>query len=98
LLGLIDSLKANAHLNPIEKRQVSEAEKGVAILVKRMARGELEASTTQKVYAMVTAIANADLATASAVQTDLANHDWRDHKDWLKGIKILIQLAVKKFT
>jgi protein transport protein SEC31 len=95
LLGLASSLKL-AQLNPVEKRQLSEAEKGVAILVKKLARGDVLEATASKVYNLVTAIANADLNSAAAIQTDLANHDWRDHKDWLKGVKILIQLATKK--
>ncbi|GAX19890.1 protein transport protein SEC31 [Fistulifera solaris] len=98
LLGLVDALRNNAQLNPVEKRQLAETEKAIAILVKKMARGELAEDTTGKVYSMVGAVNNSDLVSASLVQTDLANHDWRDHKDWLKGIKLLIQLGVKKFT
>lgn len=98
LLGLVDVLRNNAQLNPVEKRQLSETEKAIAVLVKKMARGELAEDTTSKVYSMVGAVNNSDLALASSIQTDLANHDWRDHKDWLKGIKLLIQLGVKKFS
>ena len=98
LLGLVEALRNNAQLNPVEKRQLAETEKAIAVLVKKMARGELAEDTTSKVYSMVGAVNNSDLPSASLIQTDLANHDWRDHKDWLKGIKLLIQLGVKKFT
>jgi protein transport protein SEC31 len=65
--------------------------------VKKLALGDLAEVTVGKVYAMVTAVGNGDMASASSIQTDLANHDWKDHKDWLKGIKLLIQMAMKKF-
>lgn len=32
----------------------------------------------------------------SLILQDLANTVWNQHKDWIKGIKILIQLAAKK--
>ena len=95
LLGVVAALK-DARLNPVERRQVVEAEKGVAILVKKLARGGLEQETVTKAYSLVGAIANRDMRTASSIQTDLAHHDWRDHKDWLKGMKLLIQLTTKK--
>ena len=33
---------------------------------------------------------------ASAVQVALVNSHWAAHKDWLKGVKFLCQLAQKK--
>jgi protein transport protein SEC31 len=32
---------------------------------------------------------------ASATQTDLVNTAWTQHKEWIKGIKVLIQLSSK---
>ena len=61
-----------------------------------MAREGLSEESTGRVYQLVTALCNRDYATASAAQTHLANTEWRDHKDWLKGLKILITLASKK--
>ena len=97
LLGTADALKA-APLNPVEKRQLAEAEKGVAILIKKLARDALSDEINQQVYALASAVAVRDFGTASAVQTTLANSEWREHKDWLKGVKILIQLASKKLN
>lgn len=97
LLGVAEALKATP-LNPVEKRQVGEAEKGVAILVKKLALGSLSDDTVGKVYNLIGALMNRDFRTAMSIQTDLANHDWRDHKDWLKGMKILLQLASKKLS
>lgn len=95
LLSIASALQ-NANLNPVEKRQVAEAEKSVAVLVKKMARCDLTESSVEKVIEMVSALCNRDYGTATSVQTQLANSEWRDHKDWLKGIKILITLASKK--
>lgn len=95
LLELAASLNA-APLTPVDKRQMAEAEKGIAVLLKRLARQDIDADVCHKVDQMVTAIRSRDYATAAAVQTALVNSDWKDHKDWLKGIKFLIQLAGKK--
>jgi protein transport protein SEC31 len=96
LLGATDALKRTA-LNVVEKKQLDEAEKGIAILVKKLARDDLSDAIVDQVFALVNAISQHDFVAALAYQTTLANSEWRDHKDWLKGIKILIQLASKKF-
>lgn len=96
LLGLSESLKV-AHLNPVEKRQMGEAEKGIAILVKKLARSEVDDDAVQQVSALVSALSMQDFGSAVAIQAGLANTHWRQDKDWLKGIKILVQLASKKF-
>lgn len=65
-------------------------------MLKRLARGDIDAEVSGKVDYMVTSIRSRDYATAMAVQTGLVNSDWKDHKDWLKGMKFLIQLASKR--
>jgi protein transport protein SEC31 len=97
LLAATAALEATA-LNPIEKRQLSEAEKGIAILVKKLARDGLSGEIVEQVFALVDAVSQRDFATALAIQTTLANSEWRDHKDWLKGVKVLIQLAAKRIN
>jgi protein transport protein SEC31 len=96
LLGCAEALKQTA-LNVVEKKQLDEAEKGVAILVKKLNRDEISDAMVDQVFALVNAISQHDFAGALTYQTTMANSEWRDHKDWLKGIKILIQLASKKF-
>jgi protein transport protein SEC31 len=95
LLELASSLNA-APLTPADKRQLAEAEKGIAILLKRLSRFDIDADVTDKVDNMVSALKNRDYAMALAVQTALVNSDWKNHKDWLKGMKFLIQLASKR--
>lgn len=95
LLGIVERLH-QSHLNPVEKRQISEAEKSVAVLVKKLARNAVPDDSVQKVQQLVTFLVGRDYHSATSIQTQLANSEWRDHKDWLKGIKILITLASKK--
>lgn len=95
LLGLLSQLKS-CPLSAADKRQLQEAEKGVAILVKRLARGDLDAGVAGKVSSLTTALLNRDYNTTNSVQKILVNEDWKNHKDWLKGIKSLIQLASKR--
>lgn len=94
LLGLYDYLVSVSF--PSENRQLEEAKKGIDILIKKLARKTIEDDTESKVYSMVVALANHDIRTAAAIQTSLVSTDWKAHKDWLKGIKVLLQLATKK--
>jgi protein transport protein SEC31 len=79
-----------------DKRQLSEIEKGIAVFLKRLSRGDIDSEIASMVGTMISALENRDYVTATGIQTSLVNSDWRDHKDWLKGIKFLIQLASKK--
>lgn len=95
LMSILSHLGA-APLTAADKRQLQEAEKGVAILIKRMARGDIDASVIEKVSSLNTALHHRDYNTTTGIQKRLVNDDWKDHKDWLKGIKFLIQLASKR--
>ena len=94
LLALYDHLQTVSF--PSERRQLEESKKGIDVLMKKLSRNSLEEETESKVLSMVGAIANHDLRTAAAIQTTLVNTDWRTEKDWLKGMKVLLQLATKK--
>jgi hypothetical protein len=48
-----------------------------------------------QMLAMTTALSNYDRGGALSIQTALVSHKWRNHKEWLKGIKALVQLATK---
>jgi len=95
LLELVAQLN-NSLLGPADKKQMSEGEKGIAILLKRLARGDIDPVVASKTSTMVTALRNGDFAGAASIQTSLVTSDWRENKDWLKGIKNVIQLATKK--
>jgi protein transport protein SEC31 len=85
-------------LTAVDSRHLAESEKAVAILMKRLARGDIPEDVIGKVGHMTSAITGYDWRTAQSIQTGLVNSDWRDHKDWLKGIKALLQLSAKKFA
>lgn len=96
LLSLVEALK-QTQLSPIDKRQLIDGEKAVAILLKRLGRGDIPADISEKVGAMTAYITSYDFRSAQSIQTGLVSHEWRDHKDWLKGVKALLLLATKKF-
>ena len=49
----------------------------------------------EKVGQIVATMKNKDYPSASAIHTGLVNSVWKEHKDWLKGIKLLIQMSAK---
>jgi protein transport protein SEC31 len=95
LLELV-SLLNTYPLGPADKKQMAEGEKGIAILLKRLALGDIDPEVASKMAAIVAALRSGDFASAAAIQTGLVSTDWRDNKDWLKGIKNVIQLTTKK--
>lgn len=97
LMQLLDQLKT-LHLGAPEKRQLSDGEKAVSVLIKKLAREAIHDASLDNSKAMVNALVSHDFRTATALQTALVNSDWREHKDWLKGFKSLIQLASKKLS
>jgi protein transport protein SEC31 len=81
---------------PSDARQLDEAKKGLDVLVKKLARGEIDDVINNKLLTMCSQIGDYDFRAATATQTAIVNSDWRSHKDWLKGLKTLLQLAVKR--
>jgi protein transport protein SEC31 len=95
LLSATSSLAA-CPLTGTEKRQLSEAEKGIAILVKRLARGDIEANVANKIAQLTNALQKRDHSASAAIQKQLVNEDWQDHRDWLKGVKLLVSLGSRR--
>lgn len=95
LIGVIDALTVDPSMGGGDKRLLGEAERGVAVLLKRLALGDISAEISGKVLQMTGFITTYDFGSAQSVLTDLVSSEWRDHKDWLKGVKALLQLARK---
>lgn len=95
LLAIGQTLNAMAS-GGTEKKQAIEAQKGVAVFIKALARGAVDNDVVHRVGTMLSSMQNRDYANASSIMTSLVSHEWREHKDWLKGMKILVQLASKK--
>jgi protein transport protein SEC31 len=91
---LIDSITAIC--SPPEKRQMQMVSAAHAHLLEKWAAGEVGADVLQKLAQLVADLAQRNFVGASAMQTDLANTAWGQHKEWIKGLKVLIQLASKK--
>mmetsp|Transcript_10890 Transcript_10890/g.16284 ORF Transcript_10890/g.16284 Transcript_10890/m.16284 type:complete len:1098 (-) Transcript_10890:198-3491(-) len=94
LLGFIKALES-CQFSMADKRLFTEAQKGVNILVKKMARGMVTDDVCDKVGKLASAIQNRNFHGATSIQTQLVNSEWKLHKDWLRGTKLLIQLATK---
>jgi protein transport protein SEC31 len=95
LLAIAEALNGVA-ANAMEKKQAVEAQKGVAVFIKTLARGAVDNDVVSKVGTMLSSLQNRDYHSASSIMTSLVSHEWKEHKDWLKGMKILVQMASKK--
>lgn len=82
--------------SPGEKRQIQMVTASIQNLNQKVAAGEVSGDVLAKVEQMVAALFSRNFPAANAIQTDLANTVWAQHKEWLKGIKVLVQLASKK--
>lgn len=82
--------------SPSERRLLDEAGKGTEALVRKLSRGAIEEDIVSQLQAMVNAIASHDFRSSTAIQTTLVNNEWKYHKDWLKGLQLLLQLASKR--
>mmetsp|Transcript_6426 Transcript_6426/g.9394 ORF Transcript_6426/g.9394 Transcript_6426/m.9394 type:complete len:1079 (-) Transcript_6426:103-3339(-) len=95
LLSFLAMLQA-CPLTLSEKKQLAEIERGVAIFTKKIARDEVDSNVIENVASMMVAIKEKQYTSAQAIQTKLVNTEWAQHKDWLKGMKFLILLIVKR--
>jgi len=95
LLARVTAL-SNLSLSNSEKKQLAEIEKGAAVFSKRLARNEINSIIAGNLGQILSALGSRDFPTASRIHTGLVNSEWREHKDWLKGMKILIQLTAKR--
>ena len=75
LLASVTSLSA-LPLAAIEKKQLDEAQKGVAILTKRLANGDMESDMAEKVGQIVDTMKNTDFLLH--LYTGLVNSVWKE--------------------
>merc|ERR1719253_446166 len=95
LVTIVEHLVATAN-GSMEKKQAAESAKAVAVFIKTLARGGVDADISHKVGSVVLALQNHDYGSASSIVTGLVSNEWKDHRDWLKGMKFLVQMASKK--
>lgn len=97
LLALIEALKGG-QLSSVDKRQLTEAQKAVAIFSKRLALGDISDDTANQMLTIKNQLSEYDWSSASATMSSLVTNEWKEHKEWLKGIKSLVQLATKMYS
>ena len=78
-----------------DQKLLIEADKSIAIFVKRLAKQDISRDVVDKVKNMWHALESRDFNAANTIQNGLVNSEWREHKDWIKGLKFLIQIAAK---
>ena len=91
--GVIAILTGRA--NPVEKRQLVMVSQSVKVLHDQISLNQVSPEVMQKLNYLFNEMANRNFTAAQNIQMDLANTVWNQHKDWLKGIKILFPLAQK---
>jgi protein transport protein SEC31 len=96
LTNLVEALKASPTLTPGDKRLLAETEKGVGVLSSNLAQGEVSVATLPQIMYLLQCVEARDFATALQLQGQFAKDLWTPAtKDWIKGLKVVIQLAKK---
>ncbi|KAF0687464.1 Aste57867_20801 [Aphanomyces stellatus] len=93
LIALLES----SQLSPIEAKQLPDIQKGKDLMFTKLNVGELSPSVVKNLHDMVQAFDRQDFRAAGQIHTALTTSDWALHKDWLRGVKTLINLGVKRF-
>ena len=99
----IAKLERELQSKEIKLQELQDVKKEAAIwrqraekLKEKLTYGQVEEDVVVQCNRLVASVLQRDYATASAVQVALVNSHWAAHKDWLKGVKFLCQLAQKK--
>ena len=81
---------------PAEKRQVTMVEACQKALEAKAAVNTVTEEVMAKIMNLVNALQQRNYIGASAVQNDLVNNHWKEHNDWIKGIKVLLPMLKKR--
>ncbi|OQR82602.1 hypothetical protein ACHHYP_15715 [Achlya hypogyna] len=93
--SLVARLEGTA-LNPAEQKMLAEGQKAKDLMFTKLNVAELGPNVVKSLHDMVAAIGRNDIRSALHIHTGLATSDWAQHKDWLRGMKTLLQLALKR--
>ena len=86
----------HAGLVGMDKKQLPEIQKANELVIAKLAAAELSTEVLARLSALCTALESGDHRSALAMHVQLTTSDWERHKDWLRGLKFLIQLCQKK--
>eukprot|EP00981_Chlorochromonas_danica_P003692 scaffold681_cov173-Ochromonas_danica.AAC.55 len=95
-LGQMIEAIAASSLNPTEKKQVAAIRTSYTALCDKLKANQLDESILQKLALFMDNVVNKNYPAATSIQADLVTTSWNDHKDWIKGLKTLLELAKKK--
>jgi hypothetical protein len=76
---------------------LAESQKSKDLMFTKLNIAELSPSVVKSLHDMAQAFGRQDFRAAQTIHTSLVTSDWALHKDWLRGIKSLIQLGLKRF-
>ncbi|OQS02569.1 hypothetical protein THRCLA_21389 [Thraustotheca clavata] len=92
ILGVLEVQKLPA----MEAKQLGDIKKASDILFTKLNSGELGDVVLDLVHDMAGALAARDIKHAQQVHVILTKDHWTKQKDWLKGLKAMIQISIKR--
>ncbi|RLN14439.1 hypothetical protein BBJ28_00002732 [Nothophytophthora sp. Chile5] len=84
-------------LTMMEQKQLTEIQKGKEIMFTKLNIGELSPAVVARLHEMVECFGRRDFGGAQTIYVALTASDWAQHKDWLRGLKSLIHISMKRF-
>jgi protein transport protein SEC31 len=81
----------------MEQKQLAEIQRGRDIMFSKLNVGDLSPAVVGRLHEMVGFFAQRDFASALGFYVALTASDWAQHKDWLRGLKSLIHISMKRF-
>merc|ERR1711871_373718 len=81
--------------SPADKRQLTMVQTSMTALKDKAMAGGVDETILEKLSNLVAQIQSKNAVGANQIQMDLVNTAWGNHKEWIKGLKVLIQLACK---
>lgn len=84
-------------LTMLEQKQMTEIHKSKEVLFTKLNVGDLSPPVVGRLHDMVGFFGQRDFASAQSIHAALTGSDWAQHKDWLKGLKSLIHISMKRF-
>ncbi|KAE9308391.1 Protein transport protein SEC31 B [Phytophthora fragariae] len=84
-------------LTMMEQKQLQEIQKGKEIMFTKLNIGELSSEVVSRLHEMVACFGQRDFGSAQGIYVALTASDWAQHKDWLRGLKSLIHISMKRF-
>lgn len=83
-------------LTAMEQRQLQEATAALSTIQSKIQDGRMAGDAAAKLSSLAAQCAAYDFVGAQKTQTELASVDWAQTKDWLRGIRGMVSLALIK--